>query len=163
VDDSPVYRLAYEASVRAIADQAGVLDDLRSRAGTIFAASALVTSFLGGQALAHTSARPAVISFTGAAIAAFVAASLLTLAILWPFRLGISLSAAEFFQIVDERKAEAGASVGESEALRELALRLEVNYDANRRHVEWRSRLLQLAIVFLVVEVAAWIVVLWRA
>ena len=80
------------------------------------------------------------ISFTGAAIAAFVAASLLTLAILWPFRLGISLSAAEFFQIVDEREAEAGASVTESEALRELALRLEVNYDANRRHVEWRSR-----------------------
>ena len=62
------------------------------------------------------------ISFTGAAIAAFVAASLLTLAILWPFRLGISLSAAEFFQIVDEREAEAGASVTESEALRELAL-----------------------------------------
>ena len=51
VDETP-HRLAYDASVRAIEDQSRVLDDLRARAGTIFAAAALVTSFLGGLGLA---------------------------------------------------------------------------------------------------------------
>ena len=50
VDETP-YRLAYEASVRAIEDQARVLEDLRSRAATLVAAAALVTSFLGGTTL----------------------------------------------------------------------------------------------------------------
>jgi hypothetical protein len=50
VSDKP-YELAYETSVRAIADQASVLESLRSRAGTLFAATSLVTSFLGGGVL----------------------------------------------------------------------------------------------------------------
>jgi len=50
MDDTP-YRLAYEASVRAIEDQARVLEDLRSRAATLVAAAALVTGFLGEAAL----------------------------------------------------------------------------------------------------------------
>jgi hypothetical protein len=37
-------KLAYDSSVRAIDDQARVLEGLRSRGGTMFAAGALVTS-----------------------------------------------------------------------------------------------------------------------
>jgi hypothetical protein len=48
MDEIPVpYQLAYEASVHGLTDQASVLESLRSRAGTVFAATALVTSFLG--------------------------------------------------------------------------------------------------------------------
>ena len=46
-DDTP-YRLAYDSSTRALDDQARALESLRTRAGTIFAATALVTSFIGG-------------------------------------------------------------------------------------------------------------------
>ena len=38
------YKLAYDVAVRSIEDQARVLEGLRSRAGTLFAATALVTS-----------------------------------------------------------------------------------------------------------------------
>jgi hypothetical protein len=50
VDNIETARVVYDASVRAAQDQAGVLDSLRTRAGTLLAAAALVSSFLGGQA-----------------------------------------------------------------------------------------------------------------
>ncbi len=43
--------LAYELSLRALDQQERVLNDLRGRAGTLLAASAVVASFLGGLAL----------------------------------------------------------------------------------------------------------------
>jgi amino acid permease len=49
VSEKP-YELAYEASIRAIEAQATLVESLRSRAGTMLAATALVTSFFGGQA-----------------------------------------------------------------------------------------------------------------
>jgi hypothetical protein len=50
-----ISRVVYEESVRAMNQQAGVLDNLRARAGTLIAAASLVTGFLGGQALAKPS------------------------------------------------------------------------------------------------------------
>jgi hypothetical protein len=101
-DNEGPLRLAYEASVRAITDQSTVLEALRARAGTLFAASALVTSFLGGQALSQTQ-HLIVVSSAGLAVAFFVTGALMTLVILWPFRLAFSLSAGEIIKIVDER------------------------------------------------------------
>jgi hypothetical protein len=92
IDIVPV-QLAYDAAVRAIADQASAVESLRSGAGTIFAATALVTSFLGGFALARNTAEIELGSRTGAAIAIFVALAVLTLAILWPYRRRFSISA----------------------------------------------------------------------
>jgi len=154
-------KLAYEASVRAIDDQARVLEGLRSRGGTMFAAGALVTSFLGGQVFAKA-AHFKPISFAGAGVACFVVAALFTLVILWPFRFGFSLSASEIIEIVDEREA-AGATVSESEAYRELALRLEVNYDRNSPKIQVSLWCFRLAILALVGEVAMLITALWRA
>jgi len=158
--DERVLQLAYDASLRAVTDQASVLEGLRARAGTLFAAAALVTSFLGGQALVHTS-HVVVSSWAGAAVACFVANAVSTLVILWPFRLRFSLSSQELIEIVDSRRAAADPVTIE-EALRELALRLEVNYDSNVRTIRGLLWCLRLAILFLVGEVAAWIVVLWR-
>jgi hypothetical protein len=53
VSEKP-YELAYEASIRAIENQAAIVESLRSRAGTILAATALVTSFFGGHALSRS-------------------------------------------------------------------------------------------------------------
>ncbi len=64
VSEKP-YELAYEASIRAIDNQAATVESLRSRAGTILAATALVTSFLGGQAITRGASSPLhVVSFT---------------------------------------------------------------------------------------------------
>jgi len=116
-DDTP-YRLAYDASTRALDDQARALESLRTRAGTMFAATALVTSFLGGIALTdirdirgsaaiHWHAW----SFSAAAVAAFVALLILTMAILLPYRLRFSLAATEIVEILEGREEAGGYPV----------------------------------------------------
>ncbi|MFY9579095.1 MAG: hypothetical protein WAQ33_07200 [Gaiellaceae bacterium] len=157
--DNETSRIAYDASVRAVQDQAGVLDGLRSRAGTILAAAALVSSFLGGQAL-RGSTRLELLSLTTLAIAAFVLSAVLALLILWPFEFRFSLSAAALINAVDEHEAKGGMSLGE--LYRVLALQLEWRYDENRRMIRWLLWAFEAAIVSLILEVGLWFFVLWR-
>ncbi len=87
-----------------------MLESLRSRAGTVFAATALVTSFFGGFVLSgaaddRASFDVAPWAASGAAVGAFVALAVLTLAILWPYRMRFSVSASEMLRVVDERAA----------------------------------------------------------
>jgi hypothetical protein len=92
-----LYELAYETSVRAIEDQASVLEGVQSRAGTLLAVAVVVTSFFGAQALQHAAraARrgPALhpISYTSGAMIAFGCTALLALVVLLPHDLRFSL------------------------------------------------------------------------
>jgi hypothetical protein len=110
--DNEVSQIAYDPSVRAIQDQAGMLDSLRTRAGTVLAAAALVSSFLGGQALREAT-HLNVLSLTTAAISAFVASAVLALLTLWPFEFRFSLSARALLDAVDQHESAGGTSVGE--------------------------------------------------
>ena len=160
VSDKP-YELAYEASVRAIENQAATVESLRSRAGTILAATALVTSFFGGQALTRTESSPLhVLSFTTAALGSFIAVSLLSLTILLPFTLRFSLSARailRFFEDVAESDR-----VSPPEAFREVALQYEAMYDSNATQIRRLAVCFRLAIVCLLGEVGFWLTVLAR-
>jgi len=154
-------RLAYDESVRALADQASALESLRSRAGTVFAATALVISFLGGQAILRSEASPFELSLASAggwATILFIVLAVLTLAILWPYRIRFSISAGRMLAIIDQRSAE--NPVTPAEALRELALRHEAMYDYNAARIRQLYWCFRIAIVLLVGEVAAWIEVL---
>ncbi len=163
--DVTPYQLAYEASLHAIEDQANVIESLRSRAGTVFAATALVTSFLGGFALAADERRRGldVSLWSGPALAIglFVLLAVLTLAILWPFRLRFSVSSREMLAIVEAR--EHADPVSDREAYRELALRYEEMYDSNTGWIRGLLWCFRAAIVCLVTEVALWIIILERA
>jgi hypothetical protein len=158
LDNAETERVVYEAAVRGTQDQAAILDGLRTRAGTVLAAAALVSSFLGGQAL-RTVDHLVVFSTVGAAFAAFIVSAVLTLAILWPFEFRFILSPSAMLQGLDDH---AGATNEPTEFYRALALQLEWRYDQNARKIRLLQWAFQLAIVFLVLEVAAWIVVLWR-
>jgi hypothetical protein len=160
VDDGTPHRLAYEASVRAIDDQARVLEDLRSRAATLVAAAALVTGFLGEAVLTRAD-EIAAISWTGAAIGAFIVTAAAAFAILWPVHVRFSVSARDILGLVEQRAA-AKRPIGAAEALSELALRLELMYDGNSRRVRQLLWVFRGAILFLSIEVAAWAVALWR-
>jgi hypothetical protein len=48
-------RLAYATAVRALDVQERALTELRARTGTLLGAASLVASFLGAQAIQHTS------------------------------------------------------------------------------------------------------------
>ena len=61
-------KLAYEAALRGLDKQEGLLEELRTRTGVLLAASSLAASFLGQQAFRHPSPK-------GLAIAALVALS----------------------------------------------------------------------------------------
>ncbi len=166
-NENTPYQLAYEASAKAIDDQARVLESLRSRAGTLFAATALVTGFLGGQALDRVKDEPEELAFefvsvTGLALLSFVLLALLTLAILSPYRLRFSVSAADIIGIVDARAAS-GKPVATREAYREIALRYEAMYDYNAELIRRLFWCFRAGILCLLIQVGAWIVVLWRA
>ena len=148
VSEKP-YELAYEASVRAVENQAATVESLRSRAGTILAATALVTSFFGGQVLVRARGSPLhFISYTTGALASFIAASSLTLTMLLPFTLRVSLSAAQILSFVEnDPRADQLTS---TKVLREVALQYESMYDSNAGQLRILEACFRLAIVFLV-------------
>jgi hypothetical protein len=157
MDNTETARVVYEAAVRAAGDQAAVLDGLRVRAGTVLAAAALVSSFLGGQAL-RSADHLRVLSFVGLAVGSFVLSALLALAILWPFDFRFSLSARAMLEALGEHDGAPSTT----EFFRALALQLEWRYVQNRRKIRRLLWAFELGILCLVLEVAAWLVVLWR-
>jgi hypothetical protein len=147
------YELAYAVSLRAIEDQATVLESLRSRAGTLFAATAIVTSFVGGGAVSRSAEHLTLVSYASGAVALFVAVALLTLAILLPYRMRFSISAAAILTFIDDP----ANPVEPKEVLRELALRYEAMADINSRQLRRLGGSFQLAIVCLLGEIGFWI------
>jgi hypothetical protein len=159
VSEKP-YELAYEASIRAIEAQATLVESLRSRAGTMLAATALVTSFFGGQALAPGGKPLHFLSYTSGALVSVIAVAGLTLAMLLPFTLRLSLSAVEILKVVEGELQD--DPFPSAEALREVALQYESMYDSNTRQIRILEACFRLAIVFLVAEVAFWLTALTR-
>ena len=94
------------------------------------------------------------------AVALLIFLAFLTLAILLPYRMRFSLSAAAIIEIVDSRGEE--NPVTPVEAYREIALRHEAMYDFNARRIRPLLWCFRVAIVCLVGEVSLWIAVLWR-
>jgi hypothetical protein len=58
MSETSLSRLAYEPSLRAVGQQEAVLNELRSRTGTLLAASSLVVSFLGSRAIDRSGLGP---------------------------------------------------------------------------------------------------------
>ena len=48
-DKDILYKVAYDEAVRALSEQQGVIDSLRTRAGILLSAAAITTSFLGAR------------------------------------------------------------------------------------------------------------------
>ena len=148
-----VGKLAFEEAQSAISSQATTLDGLRARAGTLLAAASLVTSFLGGQALAKPTldkglvVRPDV-GFEGwVAIGFFVLVAVLTLAILWPYEWRFVMGAQTILTGADFETTQ-----------RDLAEYHEKNYDANKEKLDGLFWCFRLACIFLACETVAWII-----
>jgi len=137
---------------------AATLDGLRARAGDRLRCRS-ARKFVPRRA-GITHRRPPRRHFDGrCAFGAFILSAVLTLAIVWPFESRFILSPRVMLQGLDDH---AGEQNEPREFYRALALQLEWRYDQNARKIRLLQWGFQLAIVFLVLEVAAWIVVLWR-
>jgi hypothetical protein len=77
----PRLKLVYEESVRALGQQAVVLDELRTRTGVLLAAASVSSAFLGAQVLAR---HPHFSGWNIAALLSFGVVVVLCIVVLWP-------------------------------------------------------------------------------
>ena len=131
-------RLAYEAALRGLDKQEGLLDELRTRANTLLAVSSLAVSVLGREALGSADSK----ALTIAALAALVVSVAASVFVLLPKK-----------QLVF---AEAGVSVYEKlfeerydmpEVYRQLAYELGHFWVSNDSQITWLSRAYTLAAI----------------
>lgn len=149
------YRLVFEEAVRSLSQQERSLDGLRGRAGTLIAATAISTSFLGGLVAEREEA------FGGASVVAIVAFGLvvvLTLLILLPlWTWTFEVNAETLIEVL-----EGPEPPDQTELLRSEALWLKRFYDDNQKKINWLYAILVVAAVLLVVEIIAWLFALVR-
>ena len=125
-----LYKVAYDESVRALSEQQVTIDSLRARAGLLFSAAAVTTSFLGAEALRGSS-----LGFSSwLALFSFLAMAATSLAILWP------------------RKWEVAEDLH-----RDLSLHMHRSYLKNHEGLEQLIVFLRLASGLLTLEVVFWI------
>jgi len=136
-------KLAYEAALRGLDKQEGLLEEMRSRAGILVAASSLAASFLGQQAYQ----RPSATSVAVIALAAFV----------------VSIGASVFVLLPKKNLvfAPAGAKVYAgfyaarddlAEVYRRLAYDLDGFWDSNDREIGRAAKAFTLAAGALVIQ-----------
>jgi hypothetical protein len=158
------YELAYTEARRALDEQAGVVNDLRSRAGVVLAASAVTTSFFGREALSDHALGTA----GWLALSAFASLGLAILVILWPWRdWTFTVHAPTFIANyleppppVDDSGAPPLEPLPLPAVHRDLALHMSASYTANARQLRWLMLAFRVSALLLTVEVIAWLVAL---
>jgi hypothetical protein len=145
--------IAYAQSERAITTQVGQLDELRSRTGVLLAASAIVASLLGAEAL-----RRGVHVLDVVAIVAFVAVLAASLRILMPQRDAWTFVVSA--KVLLEDWADQARST--TDLQRFLAEKLDEYYDENDVRLESLYRSFQFAVGAIGVEVVAWVIEIGR-
>ncbi|HEY5942420.1 MAG TPA: hypothetical protein VIT89_06115 [Solirubrobacterales bacterium] len=144
-----LYKVAYDEAVRALSEQQAVVDGLRSRAGVLFSAAAVTTSFLGAQALSGGNGS----LFSWLALTAFTGVATAFLAILWPRRWEFTAN--------PHRVIEACIESANSDSLedlhRELSFHMSSSYVENREAQERLFVFFQIANVLFAIELVLWI------
>jgi hypothetical protein len=147
------YELAYDEARRALEGQERALAAFRGRAGVVLSAAAIVTSFLGGQALNEH-------GFTilaWGAIGAFAVLGVAALCVLWPdeqweFEAIPNQILSTYIERTDDLEVPIYA------IHRDLALHMENSYITNEtrrlRPLRWAFRI---SVIALVLEVAIWL------
>ena len=140
--------LSYAAAIRALDLQERSLEQIRSRTGTLLAATSLTASFLGAQSIASTKG----LSTLGAMALVALATSILTcIYILLPKRGFIfSVSGVRMFESLFEFKDDA------DEARRHLVYWLESYYKDNETRIDRLGRCYATAALALALQVVLW-------
>ncbi|HEV2791883.1 MAG TPA: hypothetical protein VGV69_11345 [Solirubrobacterales bacterium] len=145
-----LYKVAYDEAVRALSEQQGVIDSLRSRAGLLFSAAAITTSFLGAQALRGGGSTLA----SWPALLCFVAVAGASIAVFWPRRWEVTADPRH----VIESYVESAEPVSVENLHRDLSLHMHNSYLENHEGLEQLALFLRVAGCFLTLEVVLWII-----
>jgi hypothetical protein len=152
--DTPV-GIAFEAAKSGLERQDQALDNLRSRAATLLAAAAIVTSFLGAQALRDPRGLKGVENWEWVAIGAFVALAAAVILILlpwrnWVFGMNAAILIRDYVDPDPPRTLEW--------TQRNLALHLRKHFKRNKRRIDRLYWAFRFGCLFLTLEVVAWII-----
>jgi len=146
-DVASLYGISYELSLRALNQQEGVLNELRTRTGTLLAASSFVASFLGARA----AIADAFSWLTVLGLAAFAITILGGLYVLIP-RGGLIFALRGTVLL----EAEFGEPGGLPEVHRRLTYWLEEFRDDNQRIIDRLFRAFSVAALAVLAEVILW-------
>ena len=147
-DTSALAKLSYELSLRTLTQQESSLNELRARTGTLIAAASIVTSFLGGAAIA----RDGLDVWSVLALATFVASIAFATWVLLPKKdLVFSVSGSALFE--DEIEADI-FDIGETH--RRLAYWLDGYHAENEPKVSGLFVFYRWATAALLAEVVFW-------
>jgi hypothetical protein len=146
-DVASLYGISYELSLRALNQQEGVLNELRTRTGTLLAASSFVASFLGARA----AIADAFSWLTVLGLAAFAITILGGLYVLIP-RGGLIFALRGTVLL----EAEFGEPGGLPEVHRRLTYWLEGFRDDNQRIIDRLFRAFSVAALAVLAEVILW-------
>jgi hypothetical protein len=142
-------RLAYEAALRSLDKQEQLFNEVRARAATLVAVSALAASFLGRPALDHPHLRPVLI----VALAAFATSAAAGVYVVGPKRdLTFSLSGKALYETQFESRDDS------DEVFRRLAYQLDRFWDENDLVLQVLFDALRISAVSLGVEVVCLLV-----
>lgn len=141
--------ISYQSAVHALGQQESALNELRSRTGTLLAAEALTTSFLGAAAIQHGA-----LELPGRlAIACFGVSLAISLFILLPWRgLRFSLSGLALYRSLH------ACGEDEEEVHRRAAYWLEVLWSGNEVLIARLYPLFTMSVVVLALELVLWAV-----
>lgn len=156
--DSP-QAVLYEASIRSLARQQSALDNIRARAGTLLAAAAIVTSFLGAESLKDPGSNVGEIDRgiqvpEAVGIGAFVVLAVTVLVVLWPRGFKFRVSPSYYLQ----NHIEVEEPWDTPRLQRNLALWQEQHVGENQKKLDCMMTWFQVGCVLLVLEVVAWLV-----
>ena len=129
--DETTARLAYEETVRRITGQMQVLAGLRTRAGTLFGAASLATSFLSSVAAKDEGLHLGVAGWI--AVSLFAAITIVTMAMF------LSVAGLSFTIQREENEdllARTPTDASPADTYRNFARRLERNFEANSRKMK---------------------------
>lgn len=154
-DGDERYRLVYEEARAAIDRQERTLDELRSRAGATLATTVIATAFFGGLDLKNRHLH----GYEWMALVLFLASACSQLILLLPLP-GWRLRRSPGAIIKEYIEAQDPATIDDMH--RDLALHLAHDMQGNDGRLSWMWKVFTVGVVFLVAEVALWLLALSR-
>jgi hypothetical protein len=147
--------ITYEAGRSALADQESIVAGIRQRTGTLLAAHALVTSFLGATTVRAQGLHP----LGWVALAALVLGLLVAAVLLAPWRLSFAVDARDLYDALCER-ASAEAHTSTLRWLAGAGFGYQRLRETNTATVRRMSRLSGALGILMVIQTTAWIAAL---
>jgi hypothetical protein len=147
--DDPRLELVYREALRGLVQQQTLVESMNARAGNLIFAAAFASSLLGGRALSDGLGM-----WDWIAVTLLLALGVLIVLLLWPYyQYRFRFDPEDLLR----QYVDGAPTTSISGMYRELALRMETDRKSNWRIIQRLRIVLQCALIFLVLEILAWL------